>query len=582
MLDSLTYLPLRLALLPAVLFTPFLLLRLSAPTLGIAARLAVTGALSLLLNTAAPLGLQWLGVPIHAPALAALHWSLFLLVCAALAARSAMRQHAVADSREVAPANVAVQRATWIPAVVFALLVFPFTHLAGIDTYKWQDLATSVRVEQSIPWLVHPLSLFGFTPRAYPGIQPLTLASIQILGGLGVEGGYYLMSLLSGLTGLFAALWLGEILFAASTPATLFGVLYAFSPVFLRYNHWATGRGVFVALLPLFLIACVRLPRMKAILALPVLAAMLCMAHKAGIVAVPLILAALPFGWILPRRDVRFLRLLLAVPFAAAAFLLAGSGLTAAAKGVAWQSLTRFGWYVPAGLSALFFVREWWSRPAWRALFVPALAAFPLACHREMYGALVALPFVSHAATVAVAAAIERWPHRRTLLVRGALALTAIGALAIVGSRSFAATPRDVWQAAMFLERYDPLGPFRIDADDAVRTRIQGYCSGCPRFSVSREEASSVTLRRPPPMRGAPRAVAQAWIDYLRHALTAGDGGTDWYGTNPRLYWVVVNGSAARPGARLLFRTGSVEVYAPAAQPEPSRLQAPSLSWRRP
>ena len=580
------HLPMQLALLPAVLLTPYLLVRLLVPSLGLTASGAITGAVSFMLNALVPLLLHLLRVPIHAPSLAASHWTIFLVVCIAHAAKTAW--HRRVGSMPPRCDDRASDHGSWdgtlicLLAIAFALLVFPITHLAGIDTYKWQDLATAVRVEQAIPWLVHPLSLFGFTPRSYPSIQPLTLASIQILGRLGVDGGYYVMSLLSGLTGLFAALWLGEILFSARVPTMLFVFFYVFSPVFMRYNHWATGRGVFVALLPLFLIACIRLPHLKAMLALPILAAMLCLTHKAGIVAVPLILVALPFGWMLPRRDVQLLRILLVIPFAAAAFLLAGHGLLSSAREVVLKSVTRFGWYIPAAALAILCAREWWSRPAWRLLFFPALLAFPLAFYKEMYGALVALPFVCHATTVAMAGAMDRWPRRQAALLRAAVLLGAAAALAIVVNRSLAATPRDVWRAAMFLERYDPFGPFRIDASEMARTQVQAYCSGCPRFTVQPADTSAaIVLRPPPPLHGPPRAVAQAWIDYLRHALAAGETGVDWYGANPRLYWLVIDGAGSRPGGHLLYRTGNVELYAPVAQPDPPRAAAASPRWRR-
>jgi hypothetical protein len=574
----------RLALIPAIALTPFMLVRMIAPSLARAPLVAVAGATSLLLNASVPLLLHLLRVPIHAPSLAAVHWGLFLILFAVAALIPALKRRVLCRRQAGEEgSSFLMDRMPWIPAFLFAALILPVTHLAGIDTYKWQDLATAVRVEQCIPWLVHPLSLFGFTPRSYPSIQPLTMASIQILGGLGVDGGYYIVSLLSGLTGLFAALWLGTVLFPSHVPAMLFGVFYAFSPVFLRYNHWATGRGVFVALLPLFLIACLRLPRLAALLALPALAAMLCLAHKAGLVAVPLILAALPFGLLLPRRDIRWLRILLVVPFAVAAGLLAGTSLTSSVVGLATRSITRFGWYIPAAALAILAVREWWSRPAWRLLFFPALLTVPLAFHKEMYGALLTLPFVCHAATAAASSAMERWPLHRAALLRAALALTVAGALAIIAHRTWTATPRDVWRAAMFLEQYDPLGPFRIDAPDGPRTQVQAYCSGCPRFTVRPASARApVALRPAPALRWPLRTDAQVWIDYLRHAFAAGEAEVEWYGDCPRSYWLVIHGDGLRPGGRLLYRDGELDLYAPASQAAPVRPSAQAATWRRP
>ena len=33
---------------------------------------------------------------------------------------------------------------------LFILLILPYTHFTGIDTYKWQDLATAIKIEHNI------------------------------------------------------------------------------------------------------------------------------------------------------------------------------------------------------------------------------------------------------------------------------------------------------------------------------------------------------------------------------------------------------------------------------------------------
>jgi hypothetical protein len=547
------FLPLAFAL------SPWFLIRFLAPGASRPLALALTGAASLALNAAVPVALHLLGIPIRAASLAATHTLIFVPL--AVAARLRLRPR-------LPPTSDLQPRLLWL-AIALSVIVFPFTHLAGIDTYKWQDLATNVGVEQKVPWLTHPLSLAGFTPRSYPSVQPLVLASFQILGGLGVDGGFYAMSLLSGLTGLFAAAALGQRLFPLPAQAIWFAALYAFSPVFLRYNHWATGRGVFAALLPIFLLGFVKWPRWQSWLLIPASGILLVLSHKAGLVAVCVMGISAPLALMVPRRDFRWLRIAAILPFLAAAILLAGP-LPHGVLGFARKAITRFGWYLPAAALAILAVRTWWANAAWRRIFPAAILSFPLAFHKEMYGAMLALPFICHAATAGLTFMFERWPTRSRILALTAGVLTALSGLAIVANRTMTATERRVWQAARFLEQYDPGGPFRIDAPGMARAQIQAYCSGCPRFEVAAAGPAQLAVRPPPPLRGPPAAVAQSWIDYLRHVFSAGDSEVSWYGHNPRFYLVTLDESGpVKPGMRVLYEKYGARVLAPAGQADP-------------
>ncbi len=96
---------------------------------------------------------------------------------------------------------------------------------------------------------------------------------------------------------------------------------YAFSPVFMRYNHWATGRGLFIAIFPLFLLALINLSKIevqkvekrRALFVMGNLAGLislgifLTLSHKAGLIALLLILASLLPGILLSRLNWRWL-----------------------------------------------------------------------------------------------------------------------------------------------------------------------------------------------------------------------------------------------------------------------------------
>jgi hypothetical protein len=195
--------------------------------------------------------------------------------------------------------------------------------------------------------------------------------------------------------------------------------------------------------------------------------------------------------------------------------------------------------------------------------------ALPLAYAREMYGALLALPFVTMAATIGVVTAMARWPARRPCILRLVAALTTLGALIVVGQRSFAAMPRDVRTAAMFLNQYDPQGPLMIEAPGINRRYMQAYVAGCPRFSITTVD-TSVRIARPPAYHGDLHPFVQDMVKYLRNFISLEDLQTDLYGVNPRLYYVVIDGTGTRPAAtRRIYDRNGVQIYSPDGQTVP-------------
>ena len=555
-MDHLAAVPVRLAVVLAIAVNPWLIVRHFLPRSrdGVSL-LAASGATAVALCTAVAVALQGAGLPVTPASLAAAHWSL----AAVLIIAAALRHLPIGCADPVRSFRVPL-----LLAAGFAIMVLPITHLAGIDTYKWQDLATSVRVEQRVAWLVHPLSLFGFTPRSYPSAQPLTLATIQMLGGLGVDWGYFGMSVLSGGTGVFAACLLGRRLFGTESGAACFAFLYAFSPVFVRYNHWATGRGLFVALLPLFLLGLLDLPKLRAWLLTAGMAMLLLLSHKAALVAVGLIPLSLALAPFLPRSDRRWVPAILVIPSVIAAVLIsptAGHAPAGAVLGFAGKCVTRFGWFVPAAGAALVFVPGWFSRPSWRRLVPAMLLTFPLAFHREMYGALIALPFVTWAATEAVLGLVRARPSLALIAHRTTIALTAAAAIAIVMHRSLNATSHAVWRAAQFLEAYDPAGPYRIDGAGRARSQVQAYVSGCPRFNVNTSEDARIAIKRPPSGLGPLRERFQAWSDYLRGWVAMTETDTDYYGRSPRVYTVIEGNGAPPAQARQIYAQEGVSIW---------------------
>lgn len=543
--------------------------------------------LAVLLNVLAPLALHASRLPISRPLLAATH----LALAAILYTLAAIRRIPLSAARNPGP-----PRPLLALLGIAILLVLPYTRFTGIDTYKWQDLACNMAIEQRIPWLVHPLSLLGFTPRSYPSAQPLLLGGINILTGRHIDLGFGLLSILTVTIGTLAAWTLGRACFPAATarregsaaipPAILFAAFYVLNPVFMRYAHWATGRGLFAALSPFFLHAALTLTpqadptsptdchaprgmaRLRGATWFIVCGALLLLTHKVSLVYLPLVCLAVGLGRLLPLRP----RILILAPAVALA-VVAACAITPPALlprpfgnvlGLVRFGITRLGWLLPPAVLALALAAPHPRAAVQRRLAIGALIAIPLAYEAQMYGALVALPFVVCFATAAVLTVRDAYPAAARHVVRISLALALAGSLAVIVQRSCDATPGRIKRAALFLEQVDPTGPFTITAPGRARTQIQAYVSGCPRFAVASAADGAparVRIAPPPGWRGSIPATLRAWADYGRRLFDVSDLATDWYGRQPTAYYIRIdNQGALPPRAKQIYNRDGVEI----------------------
>jgi hypothetical protein len=567
----------------AIAVTPWLVSRIILPRQSLIVTLAGWGVAMTAMNVGVPIILHLLTIAITADSLA---WSHMLLagivgVGFAVGKRCGL----------VGVLHGSSDRLLLVSAILFAVFVIPFSHIAGVDTYKWQDLAGNVAVEQRISWFIHPLSLFGYTPRSYSSAQPLILATIQMLGHTGVDWGFYILSVACGMAGLSGAWVLGRHLFKSDTAATWFGILYVFSPVFMRYNYWATGRGLMLALLPVYLLILLKLGEFFAhnwraalcrvllllghdkawpssglqqvdldrhrwvsfLLLLPAwltLSLLLAMAHKAGLVGViliPVLFIVSPILVLLRGRWGLIAATLLAL--SAGLLLVEGNLLT-----LTYRLLTRFGWLLPLFILALISVPERFAVKSFRAMLAAGLAALVLSCTPEMYGAMLALPFMAFVAAIGL--------EKLSVRPYGRLVLILIPALAIVINQTRDSPGESLYRAACFIEKKNPRGPFRIEAPGAARRQIQAYVSGCPRFTVQADPKPTIELNRPPLWTGSPIHDAQAWTHYFRLLFKLSGASTDWYGTGNKVYYVTVDREGSvPPQAKRLFQDRNVEVF---------------------
>ena len=543
-------------LLMAVIDTPVLLTLCASKRRDLPFLAATSGIVSLVLVCSVALILHITKTPITALSLAASHLLILCLVGAiALLRRPSLRIRLESDEWRLLLPGVAV----------LLLIIFPYTTFTGIDTYKWQDLASSIRVEASLPWLVHPLSLLGFTPRSYPSAYPIQLGTIQILGGLGIGGGFFVASVLTALLGTACAYCLGRQCFERRA-AIIFALCYAMSPVFIRYTHWATGRGLFLALFPAFLALLVAKPTLWTWAGLIATGLLLCLAHKVGLIAVPLFIVLAVAGRLLPRRSTPLaVALCCLLPVLAAAAIVTPSILPFPAGQVAGlmrYSMTRFAWMVPLAAVGLFGTTNLLGKTPLRILFPAMLIAIPLAYERQMYGALLALPFVVLLAVQGALQICRLRPLWTTGTWRVITVLTLVGAITTVAHRSRIATPRPLRRAALFLEQHDPRGPFQVVAPGRARTQVQAYVSGCPRIDVG--AGTNMAIRLPPPPLGkrSARNTVSAWINYGRGLFSISEVKTSWYGENPATYYFVINGEGTVPdGATRIYDEEEIAIY---------------------
>jgi hypothetical protein len=538
------------ALLCAFVFSPFLLSLLAFRIPRFTAVAAGAGVAGFALNTLVPILLHVSGVPVTRINLSAVHLAIALALVLAARARRI-------------PVTTLAGPNLCLAASVIALLplLFPWTYLAGIDTYKWQDLAANVRLSENVPWLIHPLSLLGFTPRAYPPVQPLMLATAQILVPCGVDFGFYLVSVFTALTALFGAFELGRLCFGDERRSSWLAIFYVFSPVLMRYTHWATGRGIFMALMPFVLLGAAGLPRLPAAGTLFVSSILLALSHKTGVVTLAVLVAGAAtaplFAGLVARPATAILAIaviLLSPVLSLPAVLPGPAGHVA---GALRSAVTRFGVLAPfVAATAVFPPRS----PGFfaRALILPSFAFFLLSFDSDIYAAMPATILAALAAA-RLMPAVER-ARFRAAATAVVLVLLATGALAVVGKRNINATPAAVRRAAAVIETVDPTGPITVEAPGMARRQVHGYVSGCPRFDV-RAMSGSVTFIRPPPFSGPPGQVIRTWIAWARGAFCLDDSVIAWYGSPHAEYHVKIGSSGAIPAdAEIIYSDNEVTI----------------------
>lgn len=457
-----------------------------------------------------------------------------------------------------------------IGTLLLLLTIFPYTLFTGIDTYKWQDLATAIEIEKNIPWLVHPVSLFGFSPRAYPLMQPAWLASLQIIGDLGPEGGFRLLSIINALLGITTMTLLARRLFAP-VPAYFAALAYAFSPVFIRYTHWATGRGMLLAILPLLILAALPDPipnrknnLLRRIIMFTTIATACTLAHKAAWVAIPIliVLMCIPLP---PRKRPSPLMLrfgTLAITGIIIAIITSrGPPLSSAAIiNTVRTAIVRFAWMLP------FAITTWWlhsnnlhAPPNRRFLQLALIPMLILAFDPYMYGALIALPIIT---LLAMSCLIDHPPPIALAQNTAITIITLAAALTIIIQRSQLAATPELRRASQYLEQHEPEIPYQVQAPGIHRSRILAYVTGCARFTITPTAQPRLTWNTPPQQF---QLSPEGWSDitaWLRNIAHLDNLQVDMYASPARTYHFIINNQGTAPAnATLIYNQDNIQIH---------------------
>ena len=144
--------------------------------------------------------------------------------------------------------------------------------------------------------MVHPLSIFGLYPYSYPSAVPFLLSGISQSTGLSMELTIFLLAIVIGLLGMFGAYLMAKEI--KDNPLFVFLVAFTFStaPALLSATRWATSsRGLFVALLPIFIFCLLRYHKCKKekkyVILMIILLITLATVHRMALLVIPIFLA---------------------------------------------------------------------------------------------------------------------------------------------------------------------------------------------------------------------------------------------------------------------------------------------------
>ena len=179
--------------------------------------------------------------------------------------------------------------------IINVLLRFPVTpHEIGHDSFMIHFISDSISTYGHANWWLHPLSIVSLYPFSATSALPFLLSGVSQSLSLDMEYSIWLVMLVLGILSAFTAYLMAGVIKNDKVFKFITALVYSTSPGILTLTTWnASGRGLFLVLLPLFIYFIIkfRLSRIRYCLLAVVIFALLLSTHNLFYLTIPIIIA---------------------------------------------------------------------------------------------------------------------------------------------------------------------------------------------------------------------------------------------------------------------------------------------------
>ena len=195
--------------------------------------------------------------------------------------------------------NEVFSKRTWVFLWVCLILVnvimrIPITpHEIGHDSFMIHFISDSISTFGHAKWWIHPLSIIGFYPYSLASALPFYLSGVSQLLSLAMEQSMWVALASLGIFSLFTSYLMAGAINNDKIFKFITALTYSTSPGILFFTTWsASGRGLFLVLLPLFIYFLIkyRFSKLKYILFTIILFILIMATHNLFFVIAPIVL----------------------------------------------------------------------------------------------------------------------------------------------------------------------------------------------------------------------------------------------------------------------------------------------------
>lgn len=186
----------------------------------------------------------------------------------------------------------------WICLIIInVILRIPVTpHEIGHDSFIVHFLAESVSISGHAKWWLNPLSIVGLYPFSAASALPFLISGVSQSQSLTIEWTIWVVLFSLGIFSAFTAYLMAGAIKDDKLFKYITALVYSTSPGILFYTTWsASGRGLLLVLLPLFIYVLIksRVSKIRFSLLVFVLLLLLLATHNLVYITIPIILSYL-------------------------------------------------------------------------------------------------------------------------------------------------------------------------------------------------------------------------------------------------------------------------------------------------